>query len=400
MKENTFVIDDEQVIIDVTGASTLGGVVTISNASAAYPLAAVVGDGVGTNQVFFNLNDLFLAAGGGGNFAPLGPQQFTMDAVGLNGQPDTLAGLAINFGTNLVIASATNTTFASDSVAVSIGAAALQTGAATNVPIFFSGNAVLVDLSVALNIPPGHLTNLVLQGLAPQIDPASATVTPQAGGVVLHFAGLAGQGITGSNQLAQLAFTAIPGQHSAFVTLGLRQITAVRGNATLVTNLFGSSGRVLVIGPEPLLDGSVDSAGARTLTLYGNPNFSYAVEYTTNLSSQQVWTRLPYHVPLTTLSTPVPGVLPPPKQVYYRAVEFFANPPFLDVALKPDGTRQLTLYGMLTNSYQIQYTTFLADHPIIWTPLTNVPLTGSFSFVQVTNPPGKLRSIFYRAQKN
>ena len=70
--ENTFVVDDQLLVLDVPGFDSYGRVVTLSNAAAAYCLAAVVGDGAGTNQVFFNASDLFLL-GGGGNLGAPGP---------------------------------------------------------------------------------------------------------------------------------------------------------------------------------------------------------------------------------------------------------------------------------------------------------------------------------------
>ncbi len=391
--ENTFVIDDQQLIIDVPGIDSLGSIITLSNASAAYNLAAVVGDGVGTNQVIFNANDLFALAGG--NFATPGLQQFTADLLGSTAQSDTVAQFALTFGTTFNAGVATRASFGIEFLAVSIGSAAVQTGHSTNVWVGFNSSAAVADLSLAVDLPPGHLTNLALQALAPEIDPLSATVTAQGLSTsILHMAARSGQAIIGNKPLGQLAFAAIPGQHSAFVPLTLRQITAVKPDSSLVTKLFGQSGRAVVIGPEALLDGQLAPDGTRDLTLFGNPFSSYAIEYANSLNPAGLWTRLPLRIPLTTLSEPIQLSDPIAGQVFYRAVEFVAEPPILDAALAPDGTGQLTLYGQPGSSYLIQYATGLGTSTT-WTTLQQVTLGTAFTFLQVTNPVSGMR--FYRA---
>src|SRR6185437_7276942 len=79
--ENTFVANDQVMILNMPDPDSEGEIVLLSHTNAAYPLAAVVGDGVGTNQVFFNVNDL-LAAASTGNFTPLGDQDFGVNILG------------------------------------------------------------------------------------------------------------------------------------------------------------------------------------------------------------------------------------------------------------------------------------------------------------------------------
>ena len=47
-QENTFVIDDQHLILDIPGLDNSGRIVTLTHTNAAHPLAAVIGDGVGT----------------------------------------------------------------------------------------------------------------------------------------------------------------------------------------------------------------------------------------------------------------------------------------------------------------------------------------------------------------
>jgi hypothetical protein len=324
-KENSFVVDDQLLVLDVPGFDSYGRIVTLSNANASYCLAAVVGDGVaGTNHVFFNTGELFLLAGGG-NFSLSGPQQFTADVLGIYGRLDTRVDFTLTFGTNLTAATGTADSMHTDFLKISVGSVVLQTGQTTNVPVAFNSSANLAEVSFALDLPAGALTNLAWEGLAPELDPASATVTPQAPATyVLHLATHSGQSITGPREVGQLAFTANV-QHSAFVPLNPQPLAAGRTDTTLVTNLFTQAGRAVVVGPEPLLEGAVKPGGARELTLYGNPPpSSYGVEYSTNLTSPMVWTPLPGVLQLTNLSASVPGIDPAADLIFYRAAELTA----------------------------------------------------------------------------
>jgi hypothetical protein len=59
-----------------------------------------------------------------------------------------------------------------------------------------------------------------------------------------------------------------------------------------VTNFIGQTGRVVVIGNQSLLEGSLGTNSSRILTLYGNPGVSYNVFFTTNLTENSSWTTL------------------------------------------------------------------------------------------------------------
>ena len=83
--ESAFVREAKQLVVNLPGGDSEGQLVTLAHANAAFPLAAVVGDGVGTNQVFFNLSDL-IALVGGTNFIPVGSQQFDVQLLDQSGQ--------------------------------------------------------------------------------------------------------------------------------------------------------------------------------------------------------------------------------------------------------------------------------------------------------------------------
>jgi hypothetical protein len=71
---------------------------------------------------------------------------------------------------------------------------------------------------------------------------------------------------------------------------------------------------------------------------------------------------------------------PTAQQIYYRAWEFFADPPILEFN-PPFGTNlTLLLYGKAGTNYIIQATPNLAA-ATVWSPETSFTLSNSFRFI-------------------
>ena len=205
---------------------------------------------------------------------------------------------------------------------LSIGSTMLQAGQTSSVPIIFNSSSGVTACDIVLDLPPGRLTNLNLQSLAPEIDPASTTITPQTATTwLLHLAARPSQTILVSTPVVRLGFTAIADQHSAFVPLSALPFTAARADGSLITDRPVQPGRVVIIAQESLLEASLNPDGTPGLMLYGKPFSSYAIEYATQLYGTTNWTRLSSDIPLATLAAPVQGLYPPPGQIFYRAVE-------------------------------------------------------------------------------
>ncbi len=388
--ENTFVIDDQQLIIDVPGLDNMGRILTLSNSFTAHPIAAVVGDGVGTNQVFFNANDLF-ALGGQGNFAPIGQQDFTARLLAAGSQPEVLAQFSVTFGTNFMTGGSSQFSFGTEFFAATVGSVLLPTGGTTNVPLSINCSVPVSSVDLLLNIAPGHLDSFTLQALAPELDPAAVSVTASGTNWLVHLPALAGSSIFGNKTIARLAFNATAGQHSAFVPLTLMKITALKPGGTAVASLFGASGRVVVLGPEALVEAGIGADQSRGLTLYGKPNSSYAVESASGLAGTGTWSSIGLVIPMMSYVTNITGLDPSPGNVFYRAVEFFAEPPLLRAWQSADGKLQLTIFGVPGKTYLIRSAAALG-FPTVWTDVTTVQLTGSFAFV---TPPEPI-AMFYR----
>jgi hypothetical protein len=192
--------------------------------------------------------------------------------------------------------------------------------------------------------------------------------------------------------VAELCFTVRSNQTSTFLSIEVEQSSARTVAGSVITSTRRVSSELAVIGNESLLIAAVAPDGTRALTLVGRPGATYAIEYTTSLAAPATWTRLPYQVTLTTVSTNVPGVTPPPSLVFYRAFEVTAEPPRLEVTPLPDGKVRLTLEGQPGKTYAIQYTPALV---IPWTNLVQFVMTNSPVSFEVPTPGAG--TGFYRA---
>ncbi|HZT23514.1 MAG TPA: hypothetical protein VFB55_11470 [Verrucomicrobiae bacterium] len=392
--ENTFVANDRVIILDLTDPNTEGRIVLLSHTNAAHPLAAVVGDGAGPSQVFFNVNDLFALAGTG-NFTPLGDQTFTLDVLepnrGESPQTSTLT-FSGDFSAAMSAVVIVNTEF----LTLSLGTTVLRAGQSGSVSISSSVNTNVAGIDATLQIPPGHLTNLVLQSLAPQLDPAATVLAQQDSSTwQLHLVTLSGQTIFGSNTLAALAFTAVSNQTSAFVPLRVTALSGTKPDATPMARTLAQSGRVVVIANQPLLEAGFASDGSRQLTLYGKAWTSYAIEYSTNLNNPAGWTPT-RHFAQTNMVTSLVGLAPPVPNAFYRAVEFTPDPPVLDAFNGANQARTLVGYGQPGRQYTLLAKTNLSN-VVPWSPVQVFSLTNSF---QMLNVSGGNSIIFYRLQRN
>lgn len=389
-QENAFVVDDQQLILDIPGLDNMGRVVTLTHTNASYPISAVIGDGVGTNQVFFNLNDLFHLATHR-NILPTDPQTFDVNVLGPSGA-DVHAQFTVAFSPNFRSGQANVSSIGSEFFVLGIGSAVVQTGKGTNVPVRINSSSGLASVDVTLQVAPGHLSGLNLGSLAPEIDPVSVKVTIQsASNVVLHLPARAGQLISGNTEVARLAFNATAGQRSSFLPLTVKDVAAARPGNTLMTNLTLSSGRVVIVGSESLLEAQSAANGSRTMTLYANPNLAYALEYTTNMGPGAVWKRLP-PMGVTSLVTPVSGLDGPVSPIFYRAVEYNADPPYLQAIRNQDGTRSLTLFGKPGSGYVLESSGAVGPQAT-WSVVNYIPLTLPFTNF-VASGDG---TVFYRA---
>jgi hypothetical protein len=173
-----------------------------------------------------------------------------------------------------------------DYAQASLGATSLGTGETSSVPVNLFSSAALTNVSFNIFLSPEWLGNPNLTALAPGI--ATSSLSPVSPGVWhANLAATAGQFLQGTQLLANLAFTAVPGPGSAFVPLPLSNLVATRSDGSLVPDVAGGVGQAVVLGAAPLLD--LPHGSPPALTLYGQPGTTYVLDYRTDLASAAPW---------------------------------------------------------------------------------------------------------------
>lgn len=387
-RENDFVLESQQLLVTLNDATPTGAIIKLSNTNSSSVLAAVVGDGAGTNQAFFNISDL-IASSGGTNYLPAGTQLFTATLLGL-GSSAISQTATLGFSNQFIVGGSGQLVIGFLLTTVSVGTVPVRAGTSASVPISVGMAAGLVNLSFTVILPTNLLTSLSVQATAPALK--SASLVPLSSNVVqLAFATSPGLNLLGNEQIAQLNFSTPSNAASAFVEVLPQSVQGTNANPALQNSFVSAPGRIIIVGPQPLLETQLQGS-SRNLVLYGIPFDSYQIQYLTSFGSPPQWTDL-VRVPMTNLMAVLPqsSSLDP---VFYRAYQFTAAPPLIDPGFSPSGGHSLTLYGTPGQTYSVEYATALGT---TWTSLGLVPLTNSFA--HFTSPNGTNSSIFYRLKQ-
>ena len=274
---------------------------------------------------------------------------------------------------------------------LSFGSTNVLAGGAGFVPITLRNLLVVTNLTATLDAPSGRFTSLALGAPAPQIvamslQPngtnqyqASFTLDPTAG-------------LLGTNLLARLTFVTAPGG-SAVAPLTVSQPAGLGADGQPVQKPTAESGRIIIVGQQPVLEPMLAPDLTRALGLYGQPGASYGIQYSFNPANPAGWIDL-IHVPMTNLFEIIPGLAVNGPQVFYRAYQLVATTPILEWS--PPGQNQTLLaYGVPGLQYSLQYSTNLSSG--VWYPLSSYNLTNSFLFLP--NLPHTNSAMFYRLQE-
>jgi hypothetical protein len=182
---------------------------------------------------------------------------------------------------------ATLTVAASNQVEISIGSSTALAGQGTCVPVSLMTAVPLTNLNFALASQAGFLTNWNISSTNSAI--AAATVAEGDASLPhFSFSVQSGQALQGSSVIGSICLDTLAGP-SAFVPLVVTNILAMGSNNSLATNLLSQKGRVVVIGPQPLLEGNLDTNWNLALTLYGHPGTAYNLLAAPNLIDGGSW---------------------------------------------------------------------------------------------------------------
>jgi hypothetical protein len=209
--------------------------------------------------------------------------------------------------------------YVKDYVELTAGTTVLLAGDTNYVPITVFSSAGLLDLHAVLQLPQNRLSNVWLQPLIPE----TASATMQAAGAntsMLTFTAMPGQTLLGTQQLARLHFTAVPGQDSAFIPLHLSSMNVGMADEGADPTFLVNDGRVTVVGQRPLLESRVTASNQREVVLYGKRNTTYIIEFSTSLTNGARWATRGtiFSAAMTNLSQSLILNQPAPP-VFYRA---------------------------------------------------------------------------------
>ena len=380
-----YVIQSRQLAFNLPGVDPSGSIVLLSNSNTASLLAAVAGDGISSNQVFFSLSDL-LDASGRTNFLPLGNQTFTATVMGTGGTESQT--YSVNFTTDFLVGQGSLVNLSQFAV-LSLGTAVVPAGGSGSLPIGVYASGI-TNLTFTLNLPTNLFRSLSLQSLSAQVGAAALHIL-NSNLVQATLSAAAGQSLAGDQQLAQLNFTAVSNQPPVFLPLAPFSFQATNLDGSAVANLAVLPGSLVIVNYQPLLQDAIAGDGTRLLSLYGLPGHGYEIQRSTNLVT---WSDI-IRVPMTNLVQTFSGLSVSGPRVFYRAYEFMADPPLLQASLGGQ-ERTLLIYGRPGTNYVVQYATNLS-HVVTWYPLLSTTLTNSFQFLSNVNSTN--RAIFYRLKR-
>jgi hypothetical protein len=282
-----------------------------------------------------------------------------------------------------------------DYTALSVPNTVVLAGQPGTEPFYFSSSASVTNLAFTFNYDTNRLANWGINNFIAQVTTGKVSaVSPSAMLVNLSFGG--GQLFHGTQAVAQLTFNAVSNQHSAFLPLTVSNLQVLNSAGQSVANELVQNGRIAYVGIEPMLELSPGSSNtSMTLTIYGRPGSSLMTEWRTNLASSAGW-QPGWQIPMTNLaeSFPLDGSLP---AAFYRAEEFFADPPLLQFAGNGTARLALLVYGKTGTNYILQLNTNLARNAS-WLTQTNFTLTNSFRFIDAGGMTNQ--EMFFRLLRN
>lgn len=381
-----------QLLLEVPGQAVAGRLVVLTHPQAAYPLAAVVGDGAPSNHVVFSLAEL-LGASGLSNFTATGSQVFGAQVLGSGVEGGVSQSFAVELTDVFSVARSYLATFSSELVTFSLGSLVVQAGQTGSVSVVGFATVGLDQLEAVVEIEDGHFGQLALLPAALEVDPVQLQFT-QVGPHTwnMRITARAGQMFFGEQALGHLQMVPLTHGPSAFVNLRVLSVNARKPNASLVPGVLMQNGRVVVIGREPLLEPASAPAGERRLVIYARPWASLLVEGSAALGSGD-W-RVLARFPSTNMVSVV-GLPADPAIRFYRAADFQANPPVLALSRSGAGLSPLLVFGQVSSNYILEYKPSLSA-ALPWVPVASFTLTNSFGYVGglvSTNQSGFFRLV-------
>ncbi len=168
-------------------------------------------------------------------------------------------------------------------VQVGVGSTVVQTGQSACAPVNLLTTVALTNLSFTLAFPTDRFTNWIVSATNPVVANGTAQVLDPSH-TLFSFTTRSGETLQGPTEAGTICFSALTGS-SAFIPLVVTNVAGTKADGSPAGNASGEPGRVVVVGPEPLLEAWLATNQQPMLTIYGNPGTTYEVDYSTNLSN-------------------------------------------------------------------------------------------------------------------
>ena len=168
---------------------------------------------------------------------------------------------------------------------LSLGSSVVRTQQVVCLPLEIVSSIPAVWVSFTIQAPTNILNNAYIS-VNPPFTNASIVAGPNSQWFVNMQTSPSG-GVTGDQIIGDVCFTAVS-THSAFVPVTLNNLVITnQGGSVPGGTAFG--GRVVVIADQPLLEAGLSTNKHRLLTIYGNANTDYEIDYSAKLSGSPSW---------------------------------------------------------------------------------------------------------------
>jgi hypothetical protein len=184
--------------------------------------------------------------------------------------------LAQDNGTPSMTATQQLVVLVNDFLALGAGQAVVRAGTLGSVPLTVFSSAGVVDLQWTLCHAQGWLTDLTALNRV-----GVTSLSPIGGGggcYAMSWAPLNNETLLGTVNIADLSFLA-SSNRSAFLPLLISDMAALRRDGVPVPRVATVSGRVAIVGEEPMLEALSNATNdSRLLRLYGIPGGRYRID--------------------------------------------------------------------------------------------------------------------------
>ncbi len=206
-----------------------------------------------------------------------------------------------------------------------LGGVVLSAGDSGRLPVNLISTVPITNFAMTVETATNRIQNLFLEPIVPEICSTHVVLAPNLGGTtegdgfhLVSFGACPTQFLVGTQQIAWLHFTTVSNQSSAFLSLNLDNAVGRKLDGSEVRNFAPQSGRVVIVGQEPLLEALIDTNRQPAMILYGQPGPGYVIESKPALSFVFPW-EVAWRGEQTNLFQQLPIITDANRTLFFRA---------------------------------------------------------------------------------